>query len=115
MKRGRLIIEVTVFVALASGTILHASAAPLNFPTAESITLASPPTTLTIATGSVADALGTNATSVLVTLSNTTGGSFTLLSPSYDLSVATSSGGGAVAISCGGGIETATLSQSTGS
>src|ERR1039458_10169466 len=111
MKRGRLIIEVTVFVALASGTILHASAAPLNFSTAESITLSSPPTTLTIATGSVADALGVNATSVLVMLSNTTGGSFTLLSPSYDLSVATSSHGGTATVSCSGGIETAVLSQ----
>jgi hypothetical protein len=51
----------------------------------------------------------------MVTLSQTTGGSFTILSPSYDLSVATSSGGGIVSVSCGNGIETAIISQSTGS
>jgi hypothetical protein len=96
-------------------SIATAHAAPLNFATAESVTLSSPATTLTIATGSVADVLQINATSVVVTLSQTTGGSFIVLSPSYDLSVATSSGGGSVAISCSGGIETATLSQSTGS
>ncbi len=93
----------------------QAHAAPLNFATAESITLSSPQTTLTVATSSLADALGVNATSVLVMLSQTTGGSFTLLSPSYDLSIATSSGGGTATISCSGGIETATLSQTTGS
>jgi hypothetical protein len=92
-----------------------AHAAPLNFLTSESITLSSYPTTLTIATGSVADALGVNATSVWVMLSNTTGGSFTLLSPSYDLSVATSRGGGNATVSCSGGTEMATLSQTTGS
>src|ERR1035437_3196108 len=86
-------------VALLVGVGI-AHAAPLNFSTAESITLSSYPTTLTIATGSVADALGVNATSVLVMLSNTTGGSFTLLSPSYDLSVATSSHGGTATVSC---------------
>jgi len=102
-------------IALSGGAVPHAYAAPLNFSTAESITLSSPPTTLTIATSSVADALTANATSVLVTLSQTTGGSFALLSPSYDLSVATSSGGGSAIVSCSGGIETATLSQTTGS
>src|ERR1035441_7508182 len=96
-------------------SIATAHAAPLNFATAESVTLSSPATTLTIATGSLADVLQINATSVLVTLSQTTGGDFIILSPSYDLSVATSSGGGSVTISCSGGIETATLSQSTGS
>jgi Domain of unknown function DUF11/Putative peptidoglycan binding domain len=96
-------------------SIATAHAAPLNFATAESVTLSSPTTTLTIATGSVADALQINATSVLVTLSQTTGGSFVILSPSYDLAVATSSGGGSTTLSCSGGVETATLSQSTGS
>ena len=109
-------LEVFLFlIAVSGGAVLCAHAAPLNFSTAESITISSPPTTLTIATSSVADALTANATSVLVTLSQTTGGSFTLLSPSYDLSVATSSGGGSATISCSGGIETATLSQTTGS
>jgi hypothetical protein len=38
-------------------SIATAHAAPLNFPTADSVTLSSPATTLTIATGSVADVL----------------------------------------------------------
>src|ERR1039457_5614110 len=104
------VVMVTILVGAGK-----AYAAPLNFLTSESITLSSPPTTLTIATGSVADALGVNATSVLVMLSNTTGGSFTLLSPSYDLSVATSTGGGTVTIFCNAGIESLLLSQTTGS
>jgi hypothetical protein len=93
---------------------LPAHAAPLNFATSESVTLSSPTTTFTIATGSVADALGVNATSVLVTISQTTGGSFTLLSPSYDLSVATSSGGGTASISCNAGIENVVIAQLSG-
>jgi hypothetical protein len=48
-------------------------------------------------------------------LSSMPGGSFTLLSPSYDFSVATSSGGGTATISCSSGIETAVLSQGSGS
>ncbi len=99
-------------IAFLSGAALYAHAASLNFSTAEPITLSSYPATLTIATSSVADVLQVNAASVLVTLSSAE--SFTLLSPSYDLSVATSSGGGAVAISCSGGIETAIFSQTTG-
>jgi len=91
-------------------------AAPLNFATAESISIVSPATTLTIATGSAADVLQVNATSVAVTLSSSTGGTFTLISPSYDLSVATSSGGGTVATSCSTqGVVSTTISQSTGS
>ena len=92
-----------------------ANAAPLSYTAPTMISLTSPTTTLTITSGSVADALTVNATSALVTLSQTTGGSFTILSPSYDLSVATSSGGGIVSVSCGNGIETAIISQSTGS
>src|ERR1039457_7606541 len=115
MKQNRILWGAFFLIALSGGAIFHASAAQLNFSTAESITLSSYPTTLTIATNSAADALTVNATSVLVTLSQTTGGSFTLLSPSYDLSVATSSAGGIANVSCSGGIETATLSQTTGS
>jgi hypothetical protein len=108
---------VLITSALIAGLFLvpHVYAAPLNFTTAENISLSSPSTTLTIATGSVADALTVNATSVAVTLSATTGGSFALLSPSYDLAVATSSGDGTISIACSNGIDTATLSQSTGS
>jgi hypothetical protein len=105
----------TAMALVAFAGIQIAAAAPLNFLTSESITLSSYPTTLTIATSSVADALTTNAVSVLVTMSSSTNGSFTLLSPSYDLSVATSSAGGTATVSCSGGIETATLSQATGS
>lgn len=92
-----------------------AHAAPLNFATAENASLLSPTTTLTIATGSAADALKATTSSVIATLSSSTGGSFTLLSPSYDLAVATSSGGGTVNISCSSGIESAVISQTSGS
>jgi len=71
--------------AIALGfPLLAAHAAPLTFTTAGTISLTSPSTTLTVATGSVADSLLVNATSVAVSLSNTTGGSFTLLSPSIN-------------------------------
>src|ERR1035438_10034969 len=110
---GLVVCIVTTIAFLAGAD--QAYAAPLNFATAESISLSSPSATLMIATGSVADALEANATSVLVMLSETTGGNFTLFSPSYDLSVSTSRGGGSATVSCSGGIETATLSQSTGS
>ncbi len=90
-------------------------AAALSFATSESITLSSPAATVTIATSSVADALQVNATSVVVTMSAATGGTFTLLSPSYDLAVATSSTGGTVTLSCNAGVESALLSQATGS
>ncbi len=90
-------------------------AAQLNFATAEGVSLLSPTTTLTVATGSVADALEVTTSSVLVTLSSSTGASFTLLSPSYDLTVATSSTGGAATVSCSSGIESAVISQVPGS
>ena len=95
--------------------IAHAHAAPLNFATAENASLLSPTTTLTIATNSAADALKVTTSSILATLSSSTGGSFTLLSPSYDLTVATSSGGGTVTISCSSGVESAVISQTSGS
>ena len=104
-----------LLVGFAVGIALRAVAAPLNYPTATNISLSSPMAVMTIATGSVADALIVNATSVEATLSQMTGGSFVMLSPSYDLSVATSSNGGNVSISCSGGTEAAMLSQSTGS
>src|ERR1039457_429174 len=115
MKQNRILWGAFFLIALSGGEFFNASPAHLNFSPAESITLSSYPTTLTIATNSAADALTVNATSVLVMLSNTTRGSFTLLSPSYDLSVATSSGGGTATISCNAGIESLLLSQTTGS
>ena len=52
---------------IAAGCLLGgtAHAAPLNYATAESISLSSPATVLTIATGTVADVLQVNATSVV--------------------------------------------------
>jgi hypothetical protein len=96
-------------------SIASAHAAPLNFATAELINIASPTTTLTIATSSVADALRVNATSVIVTLSSSSGGAFTIMSPSYDLSVATSSTGGSATTTCSLGVQTIVISQSTNS
>lgn len=103
------------FAALGTvaGGVAHAS--PLNYATAEFISLTSPATTLTIATGSAADVLQVNAASVVVTLSSSTGGTFTLVSPAYDLAVATSSGGGTATASCTQGVASATISQITGS
>lgn len=92
----------------------RAFAAPLTFSTAENVTLTSPATTLTIATGSLADDLQVNATSVIVSLSSSTGGSFTLISPSFGLTIASSSAGGAVTTSCISGIASTTITQSSG-
>ncbi len=91
-----------------------AQAAPLNYSGGESISLTSPSTTLVIATGSVADALTVNATSVAVTLSSSTGGTLTITSGSYDITVAPSSGGGTAILSCNSGIASVVISQSTG-
>lgn len=110
---GLVVAIAAVIISCSVGSIAYA--APLNFNTAESISLTSPTTTLTIATGSVADLLQVNATSVMVTLSSSTGGVFTLLSPLYDLAVASSSGGGAVSSSCISGMTSTTISQATGS
>jgi peptidoglycan hydrolase-like protein with peptidoglycan-binding domain len=100
--------------AIGLGTAT-AHAAPLSFQTSELVQTLSPATTLTIASGSTADVLQVNATSVAITVSSSTGSSFTLLSPSYDLSIATSSGGGTVATSCDSGVVSTTISQATGS
>src|SRR5579872_6223140 len=81
-----------------------AYAAPLKFTTAESVSLTSPATSVTVATGSVADAFTVNGGNILVTLSSSTGGTFSLTSASYDLSIATSSGGETVTTSCTNGV-----------
>lgn len=104
---------VATVAVLIGGSVVYA--APLNFSTAENISLTSPATTLTIATGSVADALKVTTSSVVVTLSSSTGGIFTLLSSSYDLTVATSSSGGTPSISCSAGVDNIAISQVTGS
>src|SRR5665213_4098460 len=115
MKR-RLIIEVAVFllVALASGVVLRANAASLTYTNATNVSLTSPATTLTIASGSVADNLVVNATSVAITLSSSTGGTFTLTSPQA-FSSSTAGSGGSLSQTCSSGIETDTITQTSGS
>jgi hypothetical protein len=104
-----------LILVFASGITLRAHAATLNYGSPANISLSSPATILTIATGSVADNLVVNATSVVVTLSSSTGGTFTISSPAYDLTVASSSLGGTAMISCLSGSDSTLLSQSTGS
>lgn len=55
---------VCFFLASAAALALPAHAAPLDFTSTTQIVLTSPSTTLTIATGSVADSLTVDATSV---------------------------------------------------
>jgi len=93
---------------------LPAHAAPLNFISATPIDLTSPSTTLTIATGSMADSLAVNATSVVVGLSYSTGGNLTIFSPDYDLTVATTSAGGASTFTCASSVTTLVISQTSG-
>jgi hypothetical protein len=115
--KNRLILGSIVFLLtlFARGIVFSAHAASLTYANVENVSLSSPSTTLTIATGSVADAFTVNATSVAVTMSSATGGDFTLISPTYDLSVTASAGGGSAPVSCSNGIHTVVLSQSTGS
>lgn len=105
---------VFLFALFARGIVLSANAASLTYANATNVALSSPATTLTIATGSVADAFTVNATSVAVTISNLTGGEFTLISPVYDLSVSASAGGGSAIVSCSNGIHTVVVSQNSG-
>lgn len=106
------IITAASFLGVAG---MVALAAPLSYTSNTNLSLISPATTLTIASGSLADALIVNATSVVATLSSSTGGTFTLTSASYDLAVGTSSGGGTVTNSCSNGLVTLVLSQTSGS
>lgn len=91
------------------------AAAPLVFSTSENVSLSSPATVLTIASGSAADVLQVNATSMVVTMSTSTGGAFTVVSPYFDLSVTSSTGGGTVTSSCTLGVVSTTISQNIGS
>lgn len=94
---------------------LFVFAAPLTYTSNTNLTIASPATTFVIASGSVADTITLNATSVVVSLSNATGGSFTLTASSSDLSLSASAGGGSDPTSCTNGVASTTISQSTGS
>lgn len=95
-------------------------AASLTFGTTN-ISLATPSTTLVIASGSTADAFTINATSVVVSLSATGGSLFILTSSDYKLSIATTSGRAvAAALDCAGsqglaGTASVRLEQTAGS
>jgi uncharacterized repeat protein (TIGR01451 family) len=109
-----------LFAALAFAVVAltsRAIAAPLTYSANQAISLTSPAITLTIASGSVADSVVVNATSVAVTMSASTGGTFVVSSP-QTLTVTTSGTGGTASVSCsggGGGTQTATITQSSGS
>ena len=108
----------TLFLAciawIAFGTVAS-HAAPLNFTSSTPIVITSPSTTLTIATGSVADSLTVNATSVVVGLSSADGGTFTLTSPDHDLTVAKTNSEGVLTATCATDlVDTLVLSQTSG-
>ncbi|HTR35824.1 MAG TPA: peptidoglycan-binding domain-containing protein [Bryobacteraceae bacterium] len=92
-----------------------ALAAPLTYATQVNISISSPAETLTIASGSLADQLVVNATSVVITMSSSTGGSFILTANTSDLSISASAGGGTDSTSCTNGVASTTISQSSGS
>jgi hypothetical protein len=105
---------------IAFGTITT-YAAPLTFSTTI-VSLASPAVDLTITSGSTADSLTVNATSVMVSLSASGGNSFTLTSAQSDLLVSASAGGGTCPITCLGagstgvsGVDEVILTQQSGS
>lgn len=107
-------IAFVVFIVLAGGAIPSVQAATLTYTNTTNFFLSSPGATLSVVSGSVADGLTVNATSVVVTLSSSTGGTFAITSALLDLTVATSGAGGVVTLSCNSGVATMTLSQSTG-
>lgn len=105
-------------VYLVAASLIFSSpalAAPLNYIADTNISLISPSTTFTIASGSVADTLAVNATSVVVGLSNSEGGSFILSSPQYGVSVSENPSGGSVFETCVGNGASVTITQSSGS
>ena len=106
-----------VFFGLSAAILLFpaaAFAAPLNYAADTSILLSQPGVTLTVTSGSVADGLIVNATSVAVTLSGSTGGTFTLTSPQA-LASSTTGSGGVLTQSCSSGVETDAITQSSAS
>lgn len=120
---GRLAFGITGSVSVVAG-LLNATtvyAAPLTFSTT-AIALTSPAIDLTLASGSTADALTVNATSVVVSLSASGGNSFTLTSAARDLTVTASAGGGTYPVTCVGsgltgvnGIDRVVITQQSGS
>jgi hypothetical protein len=102
-----------VLIALLAGVGV-ASAAPLSYSNDTYIYLSSPQITLTIQSGSAADSLVVNATSIAITISSSTGGTFTLTSPQA-LSLSTAGSGGTDDQSCSSGIETDYIAQTRNS
>lgn len=94
---------------------LIAHAVPLSYTTNTNASLINPSTTLIIASGSVADDLTVNATSVVVSLSSADGGSFTLSSPQYGMTASASASGGSASVTCAGNGANITIAQSSGS
>lgn len=90
-------------------------AAGINYVAPVTISLSSPAINFTIASGSVADSLTVNATSVVIGMSSSTNGSFTLISSASDLSISAGAGGGMDPTSCTSGVASTTISQSSGS
>src|SRR3989344_4910675 len=99
-----------VFLAVFFGAN-GAHAAPLTYNADVTFSLTSPAINFTVASGSLADELTLNATSVIVTLSSSTGGNFVLSSASRDLTIASSSAGGTVTQTCTSGVASTTISQ----
>lgn len=110
-KRYLLLVAALAFCFFAPA----AHAAPLDFTSATPIVLTSPSTTLTIATGSVADSLTVNATSVVVGMSASAGGNFTIVSSDYGLSVAKTNSDGSLTATCSSNlVDTLVLAQTSG-
>lgn len=102
-------------VALSFIPFSPVRAAQLEFASAAPIILTIPSTTLTIASGSVADSLTVNATSVVVGMSGTTGGTFTLNSPDYSLTVTQTNAEATPSLTCATNlVDTLALSQASG-
>lgn len=105
------------FVIVISFFVLgtFASAAPLTYTYPTTLSLDSPAVNLVVASGSVADSVVVNATSVFVAMSASTGGTFTLTASTTDLALSASAGGGSSPTSCTNKIASTTISQSSGS
>ena len=115
MNKGLVGLAIIIAAAGVMAFSAPAFAAPVTYTNPTNISITSPAVTLVVASGSVADSVVVNATSVLVSMSATTGGTFTLTSAASDLSLSASAGGGTDPTSCTGGVASTTISQGSGS
>lgn len=104
------IVAVGLFL-LVGASVDRAYAAPLTYNANTIVQTTSPASTLTILSGSVADQVQVNATSVMVTMSATTGGTFSIQTASTSLTSSPSAAG----LGCNGGLQTASYNTSTAS